>query len=92
MKHLKPDATAVYVAASGAAAAIEEAIEAEVPLIVAVAEFIPFHDMLRVRKHLFLCGDCCLTNEVGPGNTQDAVQVPTRRTELSRHDESARKV
>ena len=54
MKHLKPDATAVYVAASGAAGAIEEAIEAGVPLIVAVAEFIPLHDMLRVRPFLLL--------------------------------------
>lgn len=45
---LKPDATAVYVAASQAAAAISEAIEAEIPLIVAVAEHIPLHDMLRV--------------------------------------------
>ena len=48
MERLKPDATAVYVAAPGAAAAIEEAIESEIPLIVAVAEFIPLHDMLRV--------------------------------------------
>ncbi len=48
MEQLKPDATAIYVAAHQAAAAIEEAIEAEVPLIVAVAEHIPLHDMLRV--------------------------------------------
>lgn len=48
MEQLKPDATAVYVAASQAAGAIEEAIEAEAPLIVAVAEFIPVHNMLRV--------------------------------------------
>lgn len=46
---LKPDATAIYVAAQQAAGAIEEAIEAEIPLIVAVAEHIPLHDMLRVR-------------------------------------------
>lgn len=36
MEQLKPDATGIYVAAHQAAAAIEEAIEAEVPLIVAV--------------------------------------------------------
>lgn len=31
------------------AKAIEEAIEAEIPLVVAVAEHVPVHDMLRVR-------------------------------------------
>jgi succinyl-CoA synthetase alpha subunit len=45
---LKPDATGIYVAASQAPAAIEEAIEAEIPLIVAVAEHIPLHSILRV--------------------------------------------
>lgn len=51
MEQLKPDATGIYVAAHQAAAAIEEAIEAEVPLIVAVAEHIPVHDVMRVRIH-----------------------------------------
>lgn len=46
---LKPDATGIYVAAHQAPAAIEEAIEAEVPLIVAVAEHIPLHNILRVN-------------------------------------------
>lgn len=50
MEQLKPDATAIYVAAHQAPGAIEEAIEAEVPLIVAVAEHIPLHDMLRVSS------------------------------------------
>lgn len=45
---LKPDATAVFVAAPQCGKAIEEAIEAEIPLIVAVAEHIPLHDILRV--------------------------------------------
>ena len=48
MKELKPDATGIYVAAHQAAPAIEEAIEAEVPLIVAVAEHIPLHEIMRV--------------------------------------------
>ena len=48
-EQLKPDATGIYVAAPYAAAAIEEAIEAEIPLVVAVAEHIPLHDILRVR-------------------------------------------
>ena len=45
---MKLDATAVYVAASQAAAAIKEAIEAEISLIVAVAEHIPLHHLLSV--------------------------------------------
>ncbi|MCJ1308138.1 hypothetical protein MMC25_001790 [Agyrium rufum] len=52
MERLKPDATGVYVAAHQAAQAIEEAIEAEIPLIVAVAEFIPLHDLLRIHSVL----------------------------------------
>lgn len=50
MEQLKPDATGIYVAAHQATAAIEEAIEAEVPLIVAVAEHIPLHDIMRVSS------------------------------------------
>lgn len=48
MKELKPDATGIYVAAHQAPGAIEEAIEAEVPLIVAVAEHIPIHEIMKV--------------------------------------------
>ncbi len=49
---LNPDASAIYVPGSGTAQAIEEAIEAEIPLVVAVAEHIPIHDMLRVFQML----------------------------------------
>ncbi|KAL2128037.1 hypothetical protein VTI74DRAFT_9825 [Chaetomium olivicolor] len=52
VEQLKPDATAIYVAAHQAPAAIEEALEAEVPLIVAVAEHIPLHHMLRIHSML----------------------------------------
>ncbi|OTB03054.1 hypothetical protein M426DRAFT_186752 [Hypoxylon sp. CI-4A] len=52
MEVLKPDATGIYVAAHQATSAIEEAIQAEVPLIVAVAEHIPLHDMLRIHQML----------------------------------------
>lgn len=52
MEVLKPDATGIYVAAHQATGAIEEAIEAEVPLIVAVAEHIPLHDFLRIHSML----------------------------------------
>lgn len=51
-EQLKPDASAVFVAAHQAASAIEDAIAAGIPLIVAVAEFIPLHDMLRVSRIL----------------------------------------
>ena len=43
-----PDASAIYVPGNQTAQAIEEAIEAEIPLVVAVAEHVPVHDMLRV--------------------------------------------
>lgn len=59
---LRPDATAIYVAAHQAPGAIEEAIEAEVPLIVAVAEHIPLHDMLRVRARFTFSADPRLTS------------------------------
>ncbi|KAL9078187.1 MAG: hypothetical protein Q9157_002875, partial [Trypethelium eluteriae] len=51
-EQLKPDATGIFVAAQFAAKAIEEAIEAEIPLIAAVAEHIPLHDILRISSML----------------------------------------
>jgi succinyl-CoA synthetase alpha subunit len=51
-EQLKPDASAVFVAAPHCGKAIEDAIEAEIPLIVAVAEHIPLHDILRVGPQL----------------------------------------
>ncbi|KAF3480145.1 succinyl-CoA synthetase subunit alpha [Arthroderma uncinatum] len=48
----KPDASAVYVPGSQTAKAIEEALEAEIPLVVAVAEHVPIHDMLRIYSML----------------------------------------
>jgi len=56
-EQLKPDATAVFVAAPQCGKAIEEAIEAEIPLIVAVAEHIPLHDIMRARQPLGI--RCC---------------------------------
>lgn len=52
VKELKPDASAIYVPGSGTVAAMEEAIENEIPLIVAVAEHIPLHDIMRVQQML----------------------------------------
>jgi succinyl-CoA synthetase alpha subunit len=45
---LNPHASAVFVPATLAAKAIEEAIENEIPLLVSVAEGMPVHDCLRV--------------------------------------------
>lgn len=56
------NASVIYVPPAGAAAAIEEAIEAEIPLIIAITEGVPVLDMVRVKAKL----DTSKSRLIGP--------------------------
>jgi succinyl-CoA synthetase alpha subunit len=60
------DATVIFVPAAHARAAIFEAIDANVPLIVCITEGIPVHDMLAVRRRLEQ-SNCLLVGPNSPG-------------------------
>lgn len=76
-------------AAHQAPAAIEEALEAEVPLIVAVAEHIPLHDMLRVSAafsvDLLLCDSKFILTGQDSLHAQITIQIPSCWAQFARH-------
>ena len=63
VSEVKPDASVIYVPPPFCAAAILDAIENEIPLVVAITEGVPQQDMVRVKKALL---DQDKTRLIGP--------------------------
>ena len=64
VESVQPDASVIYVPPPFCAAAILDAIKAEIPLVVAITEGVPQQDMVRVKKALLEPG--CKTRLIGP--------------------------
>ena len=52
VKGTDANCTIIYVPAPGAADAILEAVDSEIPLVICITEGVPIHDMVRVRQAL----------------------------------------
>lgn len=46
------DASVLFVPANGVKSAVREAVEAEIPLVVSIAQGVPVHDMLEIKSML----------------------------------------
>lgn len=56
-KHHAADISIVFVPARFARAAILEAIDADVPLVICITEGVPVHDMLYIKQHMKKVGE-----------------------------------